>query len=255
MRGEIPGIYKITNKINQKCYIGKSSNIYERWQYHKWYYKTEEKTLYKAFLKYGINNFQFEIIEEIPLDKYEEISNKREKYWIKYYNSYLGFKNSNGYNMTLGGETSSAHILSYEDVENIQQLLLTTRISQTDIGKQFGVSQVTVSQINQGLIWVNEDLIYPLRSKKYKYNYCIDCGAIISKKATRCVKCQSKIRYSTVKPNREELKQLIRTTPFTAIGKQYNVSDNAVRKWCDSYNLPRKSSIIKKYTDEEWKQI
>lgn len=250
------GIYKVTNLINQKVYIGQSDNIEQRWKRHKTRSinncgKDYNYAFYRAIRKYGLENFLFEVIEECSKDEL----NQREKYWIKYYNSYLGFKNSNGYNMTLGGETSSAHILSYEDVENIQQLLLTTRISQTDIGKQFGVSQVTVSQINQGLIWVNEDLIYPLRSKKYKYNYCIDCGAIISKKATRCVKCQSKIRYSTVKPNREELKQLIRTTPFTAIGKQYNVSDNAVRKWCDSYNLPRKSSIIKKYTDEEWKQI
>ena len=42
---------------------------------------------------------------------------------------------------------------------------------------------------------------------------------------------------------------------FTAIGKKYNVSDNAVRKWCDKYNLPRKASEIKKYSDEEWELI
>ena len=35
----------------------------------------------------------------------------------------------------------------------------------------------------------------------------------------------------------------------------YNVSDNAVRKWCVSYNLPKKSSDIKKITDEEWENI
>ena len=33
------------------------------------------------------------------------------------------------------------------------------------------------------------------------------------------------------------------------------VSDNAIRKWCDSYNLPRKVSDIKKYTNEEWNEI
>lgn len=43
--------------------------------------------------------------------------------------------------------------------------------------------------------------------------------------------------------------------PFTTIGKKYNVSDNAVRKWCDKYNLPRKASEIKKYSDEEWELI
>lgn len=55
--------------------------------------------------------------------------------------------------------------------------------------------------------------------------------------------------------SREELKKLIRTTPFVQIGKQFNVSDNAIRKWCDKYNLPRKVSDIKKYSDEEWELI
>jgi uncharacterized protein YjcR len=48
---------------------------------------------------------------------------------------------------------------------------------------------------------------------------------------------------------------LIRTIPFTKIGEKFGISDNAIRKWCDSYNLPRKSTEIKKYTDEEWELI
>ena len=55
--------------------------------------------------------------------------------------------------------------------------------------------------------------------------------------------------------SREELKQLIRTTPFTTIGKMYNISDNGVRKWCIKYNLPTKSRDIKSISDEEWNNI
>lgn len=55
--------------------------------------------------------------------------------------------------------------------------------------------------------------------------------------------------------SREELKKLIRATSFTTIGKQYGVTDNAVRKWCDKYNLPRKVKEIKSYSDEEWELI
>ena len=58
-----------------------------------------------------------------------------------------------------------------------------------------------------------------------------------------------------MKVTREELKNLIRTMPFTKIGEKFNVSDNAIRKWCDKYNLPRKSSDIKKYSDEEWLKV
>ena len=54
---------------------------------------------------------------------------------------------------------------------------------------------------------------------------------------------------------REELKGLIRNKPFTQIGKQFNVTDNAIRKWCDKFNLPRKKSDIQKYSVEEWSKI
>lgn len=55
--------------------------------------------------------------------------------------------------------------------------------------------------------------------------------------------------------SREELKTLIRTLPFSQIGEKFNVSDNTIRKWCDKYDLPRKVSEIKKYSDEEWNLI
>ena len=69
-----------------------------------------------------------------------------------------------------------------------------------------------------------------------------------------CIDCY-KQSISKEKPSREELKILIRTLPFTQIGEKYNVSDNAIRKWCDNYNLPRRVSDIKKYSEEEWKNI
>ena len=51
------------------------------------------------------------------------------------------------------------------------------------------------------------------------------------------------------------IKGVIPHSPFTKIGEMYQVSDNAIRKWCDKFNLPRKVSDIKKYTDEEWLNI
>ena len=92
---------------------------------------------------------------------------------------------------------------------------------------------------------------------QYSINTCVDCGKQISKKATRCNECDLKHRTSeTVQcVSREELKTLIRTTPFTTIGKMYSVSDNAVRKWCDKYDLPRKAAEIKAISDEDWEKI
>lgn len=57
------------------------------------------------------------------------------------------------------------------------------------------------------------------------------------------------------KPDRDTLKSLIRTTPFTHIGNMFEVSDNAIRKWCRSYNLPDKVSLIKTISDNEWDLI
>ena len=94
------GIYKITNKINNKCYIGCSKNIEHRWVAHKSESILEHNpqynySIHKAFRKYGLDNFQFEIIELVNENNLYE----REKYWINYYNSY-----NSGYNETLGGD-------------------------------------------------------------------------------------------------------------------------------------------------------
>lgn len=88
------GIYKITNLINNKIYIGQSTNIQNRWEEHKFYSSNEHTALQAAFKKYGISNFSFEVIEECPKEKLDE----REIYWIKFYDSY-----NNGYNLTKGG--------------------------------------------------------------------------------------------------------------------------------------------------------
>lgn len=81
--------------------------------------------------------------------------------------------------------------------------------------------------------------------------YCEDCGCEISYGAKKCLSCRNKEKGKSI-PNKDLLKQLIKTTSFVQIGKQYNVTDNAVRKWCDKYGLPRRSGDIKKYTEEEW---
>ena len=111
------GIYKITNQINNKCYIGQSINIEDRWQYHKAPSHWDPKViLYAAFLKYGIENFTFEIIEYTSGDK--QTLNEREKYWIEYYQSYT----NKGYNATKGGDNYSIKysLISNEEIKDIR---------------------------------------------------------------------------------------------------------------------------------------
>ena len=59
----------------------------------------------------------------------------------------------------------------------------------------------------------------------------------------------------SAKPDRDTLKKLIRTTPFTRIASMFGVSDNAIRKWAIKYGLPSKVSEISKISDETWRDI
>ena len=91
-------------------------------------------------------------------------------------------------------------------------------------------------------------------------NYCCDCGAIISAKATRCKSCALKVRVTEnrivkERPDRQELKNLIRNNSFLSIADKFGVSDNAIRKWCISYNLPSRKTDINKLSDDEWNLI
>lgn len=89
-------IYKITNLINNKCYIGKTERtIKERWKDHLRNRNSIDLPLYRALNKYGIENFKVEQLEECSSQEVDT----RETYWIVYYDSC-----GKGYNCTLGGE-------------------------------------------------------------------------------------------------------------------------------------------------------
>ena len=81
------GIYKITNIENQMCYIGQAANIADRWKQHiKRGVGAETPTrnkLYPAMLELGVENFTFEIVEEVERSKL----NEREDYWQEYFHA------------------------------------------------------------------------------------------------------------------------------------------------------------------------
>lgn len=98
-------VYKITNLINNKIYIGKAKNIKVRWSAHKTAAKKKRSKDYgyfhRALNKYGFENFK---IEEIAEYESEKEAFEAETYYIKLYDS----NNRNiGYNLTNGGDGPS----------------------------------------------------------------------------------------------------------------------------------------------------
>lgn len=188
------GIYKITNLINGKCYIGQSLNISRRIYDHFYRSQDENSNAYNALLhqairKYGKENFEWEVIKKCNAGELDKL----EKKYIQEYNSIT----PNGYNIMLGGQ----------------------------------------------------------KNRTIPKYFCQNCGKILNYNTQYCWDCYIIEERTVERPSRQELKDLIRTLPFTVIGKQYGVTDNAIRKWCKREGLPFKSREIQKYSDEEWNNI
>lgn len=133
-------IYKITNTINGKSYIGQTiQNVKERFYQHcatKCSKAVSNMAIHRAIKKYSKSNFTVEVIEEIDSANL----NDRERYWIKYYNSY-----NNGYNSTKGGQDGCKPFKDL-DVESIIKEYNTGKSLRT-LGTIFKVDKQTIKDL------------------------------------------------------------------------------------------------------------
>lgn len=215
------GIYKITNKINGKSYIGQSVNITNRW--HKEVYASQQPDnsgynthLSRAFRQYGIENFQFDVIEECDAT----LLNDREKYWADYYNTYV----PNGYNVAICGEQFVHFVkLDQQMLNSIRDDLRCTADTLQVIANRYNVHYNTIVAINTGKSWFDSKLTYPLRTAKN----------IIEEKPV------------SIYPTRQELVLLLQQTQNqTQVGRMYGVTHTSVGKWIKKFNIQ----------PDEWKQ-
>lgn len=153
-------IYIIKNTINNKYYIGKTRlTIQERFEEHKkdcFKRDKEQRPLYTAMRKYGVNHFYIELLEEVNLN---DLSN-REQYWINYYNTY-----KNGYNATLGGDGSL--LFDYEKIVNLYNQGLNAK----EISNEIGCSVDTVSiALKNANVDTHKNSYNALKKKVKMYN-------------------------------------------------------------------------------------
>ena len=107
-------IYKLTNKCNNKIYIGLTTSTLERRlaQHHYDSRHNVDRPLYRAMRKYGEDAFTAEIID--TASSLEELKEK-ERYWIQYYKSYGIY--GQGYNATTGGDVRTHPPVSYLKID------------------------------------------------------------------------------------------------------------------------------------------
>ena len=158
------GIYKIENLINHKKYIGKTIDINKRFGDHKRlaFYKSSpsyEYPLYKALRKYGLENFNFSVIEECD----EKDLDQKEKYWIKIYKSY----GKDGYNQTPGGDGCPK--INHEKAINMYN----NGYSIEEISDYFNASERTVIKILHfyNLAYLSQDEKNKLQNPKSVCQY------------------------------------------------------------------------------------
>lgn len=131
-------IYCITNLINSKRYVGKTTTtIEERWREHckdSQKKSCNKRPLYNAFNKYGIENF---IIEELEHIEDNSLLSEKEIYWIKELETY----GSKGYNASKGGDGT----VLYDHTEIIE--LARLGYTRQQIAEKVGCCKDTVNKI------------------------------------------------------------------------------------------------------------
>lgn len=230
---KISGIYKITNLINGKVYIGSAVNIQKRWRREK---QGKEINIYfvRALKKYGIENFKFEILEECEKEKLIE----REQYYIdKYYLNKKGkFIKSRGYNINpIAGST-----LGYKHTKTTKKML-----SESHKGKNIGEKNY----------WYGKN-----RTGENGPNFGRHFSDITKRKMSEASKCeknsQAKLNWNIV----NEIRKLWGTRGWKQIllAEKYDLSREAIsnivnnKRWINKNYKVVKSKYYKgKLTEEQ----
>ena len=206
-------IYKIINDINDKVYVGKTMNsIEKRFKEHcadSTRRDEENRPLYRAMNKYGIEHFSIHLIEECP----DEEASAREQYWIGFYKGY-----TNGYNATRGGDGKA-----YIDVSELLRLW--------ELGKSLSeISEI----VHHDKSWIS----ILLKEKGIKESEILERG--MSKKGVEMLDKNTEEVLNTFSSTRDAARYLIKEKglkPSNEGGYSGHISEvcQGKRKTCQGY--------------------
>lgn len=182
----MPYIYKYTNLQTGYSYIGQTNNLQKRYNGHKSEAFNPKASGYWlpfhcAIRKYGLENFTYEVLEEIAEGESQSFIDEREKFFIEYYQTLISQK---GYNVTVGGEGCPKPPLSYEEklqrsklftgeeIQDIQQRLINDEeFDKIEAIYAPRLKRTFLVNINTGTNFFNPDFDYPLKkNSKSKFS-------------------------------------------------------------------------------------
>lgn len=206
----ISGIYKIQNLINNKVYIGQSHNVNRRIGYYKRLECKEQPKLYRALLKYGIENFSIEVIDYCF--NQEEL-NDYETYWINFYDTI-----NSGYNIKEGG-ANGLHSQSTKNKMSISQKK-----------RKFRHSEENKKRLSNRVKGLNNP---QFKHGSYISRTCSKCSKIIicpNKNQKTCNKCYDKCGSNNPFNGKFHTDETKRKQSLIKIKKNYVVIDpNGIR--------------------------
>lgn len=227
------GIYKITSPTN-KVYIGQSIDLDNRIRKYKKLQCKSQILLFNSFLKHGIDNHNFKIIDSGDFTK--DKSNQLEKYYVEKFDSFRG-NSINGLNLTTGGDSilfdksstnkmSKTRIklynegqtnskISIEDIYDIKKMIA-FNISLKEIADKYSVKITTISEIKNGRSWKNIP------------NYEVKQGEEILIKRTNKISPKQKL----TELQRSEVIELLKMhdKSYSEIAFLYNISKSGVQQ-------------------------
>jgi group I intron endonuclease len=185
-------IYKITNKINGKSYIGKTQkSVEERFKEHiseMNKIRVAKRPLYAAMHKYGVENFQIELVEEVD----NSVLGDRETYWIEHFGTY-----GDQYNATRGGDGKPFYsheaifdeLLFCRNVQDVARRVGCCTDTVSAVAKDHGIKLYTMAdkardELSRMVVCENDDSAYVFKSAHAASRWLCDNGVASSKPET-----------------------------------------------------------------------
>lgn len=160
-------IYLYRNKINGKVYVGRTDRTLRvRHKQHISNSKKSKKGFDAAIKKYGIENFEFILLEEVETSQEMFIAEIK---WIEHYKSYIKkYGRKYGYNLTAGGEGGNGDYgelshnayLTNEDAKKIREMYKTDKYSQSELAEIFNTGKQTIGRIIRNERFIDNNYIY-----------------------------------------------------------------------------------------------